>query len=60
MDNRCSSQVRLFAGSVVLLGVLGSTLFGPLLLLSTFIGLMLIQSSVTGFCPAELLLPGCR
>jgi hypothetical protein len=46
--------VRVLAGSFVLLGVLLSSLVSPWwLLLDVFVGLNLIQSAFTGFCPAE-------
>lgn len=49
--------VRLLAGTVVLAGVLLATLVSPWwLLLTTFAGLNLLQSSLTGFCPAEFVL----
>lgn len=42
-----------FAGLMVLLSVLLTWLVSPyFLLFTTFIGLNLIQSSFTGFCPA--------
>ncbi|WP_299925030.1 DUF2892 domain-containing protein [uncultured Nocardioides sp.] len=41
------------AGTVILLSVLLSTLVSPWwLLLTAFVGLNLLQSSLTGFCPA--------
>ena len=47
--------VMAFAGSVLLLSLALSQLFGPAwLLLSAFVGLNLIQASFTGFCPAAL------
>lgn len=46
-------SVMLFAGCMVLLSVLLTTLVSPLFVWFTvFIGLNLIQSSFTGFCPA--------
>jgi len=46
--------VRVLAGSFVLLGLLLSRLVSPWwLLLDVFVGLNLIQSAFTGFCPAE-------
>jgi hypothetical protein len=46
----------LFAGCMVLLSVLLTTFVSPLFLWFTvFIGLNLIQSSFTGFCPAARL-----
>ena len=41
------------AGTVILVSVLLSTLVSPWwLLLTAFVGLNLLQSSLTGFCPA--------
>lgn len=46
-------SVMLFAGCMVLLSVLLTTFVSPLFIWFTvFIGLNLIQSSMTGFCPA--------
>ncbi len=46
--------VRVLAGSFVLVGVLLSWLVSPWwLLLDVFVGLNLIQSALTGVCPAE-------
>ncbi len=47
--------IRVLAGTFVLLGLLLSRLLSPWwLLLDAFVGLNLIQSSFTGFCPAEI------
>ena len=47
--------VLALAGAVVLASVLLSALVSPWwLLLTAFVGLNLLQSSVTGFCPAAL------
>lgn len=47
--------VMLFAGVMVLLSVLLTTFVSPLFIWFTvFIGLNLIQSSFTGFCPAAM------
>ncbi len=47
--------VAAFAGTVVLLSVFLTLEFGPVwLLLTGFVGLNLIQMSITGFCPATL------
>lgn len=47
--------VFVFAGCVVLLGVLLSILISPWwLALSGFAGLNMIQAAFTGFCPAAL------
>lgn len=55
-----------FAGTVVLVSLLLSQLHSPWwLLLTAFVGLNLLQSAFTGFCPAAILLkrlgvtPGC-
>lgn len=45
--------VMAFAGFVVLLGLVLSQVYSPFwLLLTAFVGLNLLQSSFTGFCPA--------
>ena len=47
--------VMMFAGFMVLLSVLLTMLVSPLFVWFTvFIGVNLIQSSVTGFCPAAV------
>ncbi|AXQ92721.1 DUF2892 domain-containing protein [Cereibacter azotoformans] len=48
-------MVMLFAGCMVLVSVLLTLLVSPLFVWFTvFIGLNLIQSSFTGFCPAAI------
>ncbi|AWD22596.1 YgaP family membrane protein [Fuscovulum blasticum] len=48
-------SVMLFAGCMVLLSVLLTAYVSPLFVWFTvFIGLNLIQSSFTGFCPAAI------
>ncbi len=48
------SAIRLLAGSLVLAGVVLSRAVSPWwLLLPAFVGLNLVQSVFTGFCPAE-------
>jgi hypothetical protein len=48
--------VLAFAGFVVLLGIGLSWLYSPWwLLLSAFAGLNMIQSALTGFCPAAII-----
>jgi hypothetical protein len=48
-------SVMLFAGLMVLLSVLLTAFVSPLFVWFTvFIGLNLIQSSFTGFCPAAM------
>jgi hypothetical protein len=47
--------VMTFAGCVVLVSLAFAYLFSPYwLLLTTFVGLNLIQASITGFCPAAI------
>jgi len=49
--------VMAFAGTMVLVGLaLGWLLSGYWLLLTAFVGLNLIQASLTGFCPLALAL----
>lgn len=48
--------VLAFAGAMVLVSLLLSQIHSPYwLLLTTFVGLNLVQSSFTGFCPAAML-----
>lgn len=58
--------VLMFAGVMVLASAVLSWLVSPWwLLLTAFVGLNLLQSSITGFCPAAIALrrlgahPGC-
>ena len=54
--------VLAFAGSMVLLSLALAYLFSPWwLLLATFVGLNLLQSAFTGFCPLAIILrkAGC-
>lgn len=47
--------VLLLAGTMILVGALLSALVSPWwLLLIAFVGLNLLQSAITGFCPAAL------
>ncbi|MBX3749324.1 MAG: DUF2892 domain-containing protein [Opitutaceae bacterium] len=49
--------IRLLAGTVTLIGVALTHFVNPWwLLLPTFVGLNLIQSVFTGFCPPSLIL----
>ena len=49
--------IRMFAGALVLLGVaLGAFVSGWWLLLPAFVGFNLLQSSLTHFCPLEIIL----
>ena len=53
MENR----IRILAGTLVLTGVaLAHFVSAWWLLLPIFVGVNLIQSALTGFCPAELIL----
>ena len=50
-------SVRLLAGALVLTSVLLTWLLSPWwLLLGAFVGVNLIQSAFTGFCPAEIII----
>ena len=54
---KIDSLIRLLAGSVTLVGVALTYFVGPWwLLVPTFVGLNLIQSVFTGFCPPSLIL----
>jgi len=47
--------VMVFAGTIILVSLALSQLVSPYwLLLTTFVGLNLIQSAFTGFCPAAM------
>ena len=55
-----------FAGTMILISVLLTHFVSPWwLLLTTFVGLNLLQSAFTGFCPAAMVMsklglkPGC-
>jgi hypothetical protein len=51
------SAIRLLAGSLILLSLALFQFVSPWwLLLTAFVGLNLAQSSLTGFCPAEVIL----
>lgn len=53
MENR----IRTLAGSIVLLSVILTLTVSPYwLILTSFVGVNLIQSAFTGFCPAEIIL----
>lgn len=50
-------SVLVVAGSMVLLSLALARLFSPLwLLLTAWVGVMLLQSGLTRFCPAALIL----
>lgn len=49
--------IRILAGSLVLLSLALAQWVNPwFLLLAAFVGLNLVQSAFTGFCPAEIIL----
>jgi hypothetical protein len=49
--------VLAFAGSIVLLSLVLSQAFSPYwLLLAAFVGLNMLQSAFTGFCPLAIIL----
>ena len=53
---KLESLIRIVAGSMVLLSVLLAAFVSQWwLLLTCFVGINLIQSAFTGFCPAEML-----
>lgn len=56
----CIDRIVLaFAGVVILLSVSLATLFSPYwLFLTGFVGLNLLQSAFTGFCPLAMVLKG--
>lgn len=50
-------SIRVLAGTLVLVGAALAYFVHPAgLLLVAFVGLNLIQSALTGFCPAEIIL----
>ena len=54
---KLENAIRVLAGSFVLLSLVLSQLVSPWwLLLAGFVGVNLIQSAFTGFCPAENIL----
>ena len=51
------SAIRILAGTLVLASVVLARAVSPWwLLLAAFVGLNLVQSAFTGFCPAEIIL----
>lgn len=51
------NSIRLLAGSLVLLSLaLGLTVSPYWFVLTAFVGANLMQSSFTGFCPAEMII----
>ena len=54
---KMENAIRILAGTMVLSSVTLAHLINPWwLLLAVFVGVNLIQSALTGFCPAELIL----
>lgn len=54
---KMESRIRILAGTFVLLSLILSQLVSPWwLLLAAFVGVNLVQSALTGFCPAEMIL----
>jgi len=50
------NAIRVLAGTMVLLSLTLAHYVNPLwLLLAAFVGINLIQSAFTGFCPAEMI-----
>lgn len=52
--------IRILAGTLVLLSLALAYLNPWWLALAAFVGLNLIQSAFTGFCPAEMVIRKCR
>lgn len=49
--------IRILAGTMVLISLILAHFVNPWwLLLAAFVGVNLIQSALTGFCPAEIIL----
>jgi hypothetical protein len=57
---RTESIVRVLAGALVLLSLALAYLSPWWLALAGFVGVNLIQSAVTGFCPAEIIIRKCQ
>jgi hypothetical protein len=54
---KMENAIRILAGTMVLISVTLTHFVSPWwLLLAVFVGVNLIQSALTGFCPAELIL----
>jgi hypothetical protein len=54
---KMENAIRILAGTLVLLSLsLAHWVSEWWLLLATFVGVNLIQSALTGFCPAEIIL----
>ena len=57
MGMKRESYIRIFAGTMILISVGLTHFVSPWWILFTvFIGLNLIQSAITGFCPPEIVL----
>jgi hypothetical protein len=54
---KMESRIRILAGTFVLTSLVLGQLVSPWwLLLAAFVGVNLIQSAITGLCPAEMIL----
>lgn len=54
---KLESCIRILAGTLVLISAILAHFASPWwLLLAVFVGVNLIQSALTGFCPAEIIL----
>ena len=54
---KTESYIRILAGTLVLISIsLGHFVSSWWLLLAAFVGINLVQSVFTGFCPAEIIL----
>jgi hypothetical protein len=61
MTRQCERRIRRLAGVVVLLGLgLSQLVSSWFLAIAAFAGLNLLQSSLTGICPAEWFMPECE
>jgi hypothetical protein len=57
MEMTLENTIRMMAGILILASLALYYLVSPYwLLLTAFVGFNLLQSSVTGFCPAEMIL----
>ena len=53
---KMENAIRILAGTMVLISISLAHWVSPYwLLLAAFVGLNLIQSAITGFCPAEII-----
>jgi hypothetical protein len=58
---KTESLIRILAGTLVLLSLALTYFFNPWwLALAGFVGVNLIQSAFTGFCPAEIIIRKLR